>query len=216
MHRFDGAGIEPDPGAATVWPPDEDLLRRLRAGDNAGLTELLDRYRGFARGRARSYFLVGTDHEDLMQEAMIGLYKAVRDYDPSVDESFRTFAEVCITRQVVAAIRKSIRPRPAPRSPIPDSARATPSSIDEMPLSASIWGPVELVLLAERLQVLQRHVDEELRAVDAEVANVRLDPATSAEIAALLDRQVGLMDDAVLRVKRRLEGRLPAGSAGLR
>src|SRR5919107_408596 len=84
---------------------DEELVAAARAGDDRALAELLDKYRGFARSKAHSYFLVGADREDIIQEGMIGLYKAVRDFNPDLQTSFRAFAELCITRQVITALK---------------------------------------------------------------------------------------------------------------
>ena len=88
---------------------DDDLLREVRSGSDAALAELLHKYRAFARVKARSYFLVGADREDVVQEGMIGLFKAIRDFDPDREVSFRVFAELCITRQMITAIKTATR-----------------------------------------------------------------------------------------------------------
>lgn len=197
----------------TVWPPDDELVRRLRAGDEAALVELLDRYRGFARARARSYFLVGADREDLMQEAMIGLYKAVRDFNEDVGAPFRGFAEMCITRQILTAIKAATRQKHGPlNSYVSISAPTTGDETtvaDVLPTGASS-DPAELVISAERILALQRHFDEALSDLEIEVLRLYVDGKTYVEIAAMLDRQVKSVDNALQRIKRKLDGHLKA------
>ncbi len=197
----------------TVWPTDENLVRNLRGGEETALTELLDRHRGFARARARTYFLVGGDREDLVQEAMIGLYKAVRDFDESVGTPFCAFAEVCITRQVLTAIKAATRQKHGPLNayvPI-----ATPALDDESSVTGSLptgasSDPAELVISAERIRALQRHFDEALSDLEIEVLRLYVDGKTYLEIATMLDRQVKSVDNALQRIKRKLDSHLRA------
>ncbi len=222
MHRCTGAlgvyvqqlsGVPDDSllDPPTIWPSDAELVRRLRAGDEAALIELLDRYRGFARGRARSYFLVGADREDLMQEAMIGLYKAVRDFDEEVGAPFRGFAEMCITRQILSAIKAATRHKHGPLNTYVSTSAAAPGEettvADTLPTGASS-DPAELVISAERIQALQRHFDEALSDLEIEVLRLYVDGKTYVEIAAMLDRQVKSVDNALQRIKRKLDGHL--------
>src|SRR5438128_9766297 len=93
---------------------DDDLLERSRGGDSDSLHVLLERYRRFARSKARGYFLVGADSDDIEQEGMIGLYKAIRDFRPDRQASFRAFAELCITRQIITAIKTATRQKHQP------------------------------------------------------------------------------------------------------
>jgi len=198
-------------GAA--WLPDDELIRQLRAGDEAALIELLDRYRSLARGRARSYFLVGADREDLMQEAMIGLYKAVRDFNEDVGAPFRGFAEMCITRQILSAIKAATRQKHGPLNSyvpisVPNSGGQS-TVADLLPTGASS-DPAELVISAERIRALQRHFDEALSDLEIEVLRLYVDGKTYVEIAAMLDRQVKSVDNALQRIKRKLDGHLRA------
>src|SRR5437879_876299 len=93
---------------------DDELVLRARAGDDTALEQLLLRYKNFARVKARSYFLIGADKEDIVQEGMIGLYKAIRDFRPDKQSSFRAFAELCITRQIITAIKTATRQKHIP------------------------------------------------------------------------------------------------------
>lgn len=196
-----------------VWPPDDELVRRLRAGDEAALMELLDRYRGFARARARSYFLVGADREDLMQEAMIGLYKAVRDFNEDVGAPFRGFAEMCISRQILTAIKTATRQKHGPLNSYVSISVAAPGEqttvVELLPTGVSS-DPAELVISAERIRALQRHFDEALSDLEIEVLRLYVDGKTYVEIATMLDRQVKSVDNALQRIKRKLDGHLKA------
>ncbi|MDX6267296.1 MAG: polymerase sporulation-specific sigma factor, partial [Frankiales bacterium] len=93
---------------------DDELVLAARCGDDGALAELLTKYRAFARVKARSYFLVGADREDIVQEGMIGLYKAIRDFNPDMQSSFRAFAELCVTRQIITAIKTATRQKHGP------------------------------------------------------------------------------------------------------
>ena len=93
---------------------DEELVRLAQEGDNDALEYLLNKYKNFVRSKARSYFLIGADHEDIVQEGMIGLYKAIRDYRTDKQASFRAFAELCITRQIITAIKTATRQKHIP------------------------------------------------------------------------------------------------------
>lgn len=190
---------------------DEDLVRRARTGDDGALEELLGRYRGFARSRARVYFLAGADREDVLQEAMIGLHKAVRDYKPGLQTSFRSFAEVCVTRQVITAVKAATRFKHGPLNsyvsldrpmqPDDDGARVL---ADILPTGAS-GDPAELVISAERMRALQVHVDESLSDLEVEVLRLYVDGKSYQEIAGLLHRHVKSVDNALQRVKRKLD-----------
>src|SRR5436309_15590757 len=110
------AAAKAAPAAPRVPVPggDDELVAAARAGDDRALAALLEKYRGFARSKAHSYFLVGADREDIIQEGMIGLYKAIRDFNPDLQTSFRAFAELCITRQIITAIKTATRQKHGP------------------------------------------------------------------------------------------------------
>ncbi len=215
MQQLPEVASEPVADRPVVWPADEELVRRLRAGQDAALSELLDRYRGLARGRARSYFLVGADREDLMQEAMIGLYKAVRDFNEDVGVPFPSFAETCVTRQLLTAIKAASRKKHGPLNSYVSISSPVPAPGEdgvvaaELPAGASA-DPAELVISAERIQALQRHFDEALSDLEIEVLHLFVDGKTYVEIATMLDRQVKSVDNALQRIKRKLDSHLRA------
>jgi RNA polymerase sporulation-specific sigma factor len=195
---------------------DDRLVAAARAGDDSAITELLTKYRGFARAKARSYFLVGADHEDIVQEGMIGLYKAVRDFNPDMSSSFRAFAELCITRQIITAIKTATRQKHGPLNSYVSFSRPVAGDddgdrclADVLPMT-TVCDPVDLVISAERIRALQEHFDEVLSDLEAEVLRLYVDGKSYVEIAEVLDRHVKSIDNALQRIKRKLDGHLRA------
>ena len=190
---------------------DEELVLAARAGDDAALSALLTKYRAFARVKARSYFLVGADREDIVQEGMIGLYKAVRDFNGEMESSFRSFAELCVTRQIITAIKTATRQKHGPLNNYVSFSR--PVSVDDdgervladvLP-TVSVSDPADLVISAERIRALQEHFDEVLSELETEVLRLYVEGKSYQEIAELLQRHVKSIDNALQRIKRKLE-----------
>ena len=199
-----------------VEDDDDRLVAAARAGDERALNELLTKYRGYARAKARSYFLVGADHEDIVQEGMIGLYKAVRDFNPALASTFRAFAELCITRQIITAIKTATRQKHGPLNsyvsltrPVAGDEDGDRTLSDVLPTSA-VCDPADLVISAERIRALQEHFDEVLSDLEAEVLRLYVDGKSYVEIADVLDRHVKSIDNALQRIKRKLDGHLRA------
>jgi RNA polymerase sporulation-specific sigma factor len=197
-----------------VEDDDDRLVAAARAGNEHALNELLTKYRGYARAKARSYFLVGADHEDIVQEGMIGLYKAVRDFNPSLASSFRAFAELCITRQIITAIKTATRQKHGPLNsyvsltrPVAGDEEGDRTLSDVLPTNA-VCDPADLVISAERIRALQEHFDEVLSDLEAEVLRLYVDGKSYVEIADVLDRHVKSIDNALQRIKRKLDGHL--------
>ncbi len=200
-------------------PSDEELVARARAGDEEALRLLLTTYRSFARVKARTYFLAGADREDVVQEGMIGLYKAVRDYDPARQASFRSFAELCVTRQVLTAVKGATRHKHGPLNDYVSFSRPVGGDDDgERVLADVLTGtgasdPADLVISADRVRALQAHVDEVLSDLETEVLRMWVDGKSYQEIAEVLQRQVKSIDNALQRIKRKLEAHLAARRA---
>jgi RNA polymerase sporulation-specific sigma factor len=195
---------------------DEDLVAAARAGDDRALATLLDKYRGFARSKAHSYFLVGADREDIIQEGMIGLYKAVRDFNPALQTSFRAFAELCITRQVITAIKTATRQKHGPLNNYVSFSRPVMTDdegercLGDMLPVLTVSDPADLVISAERIRALQEHFDSVLSDLEAEVLRLYVDGKSYQEIAEVLKRHVKSIDNALQRIKRKLDGHLRA------
>lgn len=193
---------------------DEVLVDRVRGGDQRAAEELLQRYRGFARARVRNYFLVGGDRDDVAQEAMIGLFKAIRDFEPGAGASFRSFAELCITRQVLSAIRGATRQKHGPlntavsldRPCTPGSAR----TVAEVLPADDGEDPLRLLVAIDDQRRLRAALADVLSGLEAEVLTLYLDGCSYDEIATRVGRHAKAVDNALQRVKRKLEDRVAA------
>ena len=153
---------------------DEEIALLARDGDDAAQEFLLNKYKNFVRSKARSYFLIGADHEDIVQEGMIGLYKAIRDYQPERLSSFRAFAELCITRQIITAIKTATRQKHIPLNsyvslnrPIYDeeSDRTLMDVLSEVQMA----GPEELLISQEDYSSVENRISEVLSDLEMEV-----------------------------------------------
>ena len=193
---------------------DDELVAAVRRGDDAALAGLLTKYRSFARVKARSYFLVGADREDIVQEGMIGLYKAIRDFNPDLQCSFRAFAELCVTRQIITAIKTATRQKHGPLNNYVSFSRPVGSDDDgervlgDLLPTVAISDPADLVISAERIRALQTHFDEVLSDLETEVLRLYVEGKSYQEIAERLQRHVKSIDNALQRIKRKLEGHL--------
>jgi RNA polymerase sporulation-specific sigma factor len=199
---------------------DDELVLAARCGDDGALAELLTKYRAFARVKARSYFLVGADREDIVQEGMIGLYKAIRDFNPDMQSSFRAFAELCVTRQIITAIKTATRQKHGPLNNYVSFSRPVGSDgygdgdgervLGDVIPTVAISDPADLVISAERIRALQAHFDEVLSDLETEVLRLYVEGKSYQEIAERLQRHVKSIDNALQRIKRKLEGHLEA------
>jgi RNA polymerase sporulation-specific sigma factor len=192
-----------------VGVTDERLVLDARDGDEKALLELLERYRGFARAKARSYFLVGGDREDIIQEGMIGLYKAVRDYADGHGASFRSFAELCITRQILTAIKTATRQKHTPLNSYVSFDRPHDEDPDRTigeSLAVEVTAdPLERLVEDDDLRSLQATFDEVLSGLETEVLQLYVEGRSYQEIAERLGRHVKSIDNALQRIKRKLE-----------
>jgi len=195
---------------------DEELIRYAKAGDDKALEFLINKYKKFVRAKARTYFLIGADREDIIQEGMIGLYKAIRDFKGDKLSSFRAFAELCITRQIITAIKTATRQKHIPlnsyislNKPIFDeeSDRTLLDVINEERVS----DPEELMINREEFAGIELKMGEILSDLEWEVLSKYLQGRSYQEIAQELHRHVKSIDNALQRVKRKLEKCLEEG-----
>lgn len=207
----------------TLGCTDEELVVRVRDGDELAIEALLDRYRHYARAKSRSYFLAGADKEDIVQEGMIGLYKAIRDFDPEHDTAFRAFAELCITRQIITAIKTATRQKHIPLNSYVSLNKATSSdgdterSLSDSLVTAHVTDPAELVISAEEVAMIKTAMGRTLSGFETEVLELYMDGKSYQQIADLMGRHVKSVDNALQRIKRKLEQHiLKRGSQQLR
>lgn len=201
-----------DPFAAFVDLTDEQVVNMAQAQhDSLAQEYLLIKYRGFVRGKARSYFLIGAEREDIIQEGMIGLYKAIRDFRSDKQSSFRAFAELCVTRQIITAIKTATRQKHIPlnsyvslNKPIyeDDSDRTL---LDVFAGTAKQTNPEEMIIRQEELADIQDKMYKILSDLEWEVFMSYLDGKSYQETAAELHRHIKSIDNALQRVKRKVE-----------
>ncbi len=189
---------------------DEEVVALCRQGNTVAEEYLLNKYKNFVRSKARSYFLIGADHEDIVQEGMIGLYKAIRDFKEEKQASFRAFAELCITRQIITAIKTATRQKHIPlnsyvslNKPIYDEE--SDRTLLDVITEGRATNPEELIISQEDLRSIHHKIDEVLSGLEQEVLRAYLDGKSYQEIADALGRHVKSIDNALQRVKRKLE-----------
>ena len=188
---------------------DEEIVALAQEGDGAALEYLLNKYKNFVRTKARSYFLIGADHEDIVQEGMIGLYKAIRDFKPEKLTSFRAFAELCVTRQIITAIKTATRQKHIPlnsyvslNKPIYDeeSDRTLLDVISEDVPS----DPEAMLIDREDLSFIEGRIGEMLSDLEKQVLALYMEGKSYVEISAAMGRHVKSVDNALQRIKRKL------------
>ena len=189
---------------------DEEIVHLAKNGDVRAQEYLINKYKNFVRAKARSYFLIGADREDIIQEGMIGLYKAIRDFRQDKLSSFRAFAELCITRQIITAIKTATRQKHIPlnsyvslNKPIYDEE--SDRTLLDILSGAKVSDPEELVISREELLSIESKIGEVLSGLEWEVLRSYLDGKSYQEIACDLDRHAKSIDNALQRVKRKLE-----------
>ena len=189
---------------------DEAIVEAAKDGDIDALEYLIRKYKNFVRAKARSYFLIGADREDIIQEGMIGLYKAIRDYRSDKLASFRVFAELCITRQIITAIKTATRQKHIPlnsyislNKPIYDEE--SDRTLLDVISGHKITDPEELVISREELIHIEEKIGEILSGLEWDVLTLYLQGRSYQEIAYDLGRHVKSIDNALQRVKRKLE-----------
>lgn len=191
---------------------DEALVRLAQTGEEAAQEFLLDKYKSLVRARSRAYFLIGADSEDIIQEGMIGLYKAVRDYQEERNASFRSFAELCINRQMITAIKAATRQKHQPlnsyvslNKPVYE-AESEQTYLDFLQsTSSALLNPETLFIGQENKNILEDQMMKSLSTFETRVLVLYLQGRSYFEIAHLLDKPEKSVDNALQRVKKKLE-----------
>ena len=203
--------MQNDPNDAFANMTDEEIVLESQQHDNVLAQEyLLHKYRNFVRAKARSYFLIGAEREDIIQEGMIGLYKAIRDFRADKQASFRAFAELCVTRQIITAIKTATRQKHIPlnsyvslNKPIyeEDSDRTLLDVIS----GVKVANPEDMIISREEFSDIESKMNDILSDLEWKVLMSYLDGKSYQEIAAELGRHIKSIDNALQRVKRKLE-----------
>lgn len=192
---------------------DEELIvEKARKGDLKAQEIIIRRYKNFVRSKARSYFLIGADREDIVQEGMIGLFKAMRDYQPDKMSSFRSFAELCIKRQIITAIKTATRQKHIPlnsyvslNKPIYDEDTGDRTLYEVMNTNSKELNPESLIIKREELSQMEEKMGEVLSDLEWKVLNAYLEGKSYHEISVEMNKHVKSVDNALQRVKKKME-----------
>ena len=184
---------------------DEELIQRLRAGETGIADYLIEKYKYLVRRKARAMFLIGGDTDDLIQEGMIGLFKAVRDYHPGKEASFVTFAQMCIDRQIYSAVQSSNR-----QKHMPLNTYISLSQEDEESPLAQAWveTPEEIIIDRENTRALEDEIKSALSPMENTVLNYYLKGKSYADIGMLMDKNPKSVDNALRRIRTKIRNYL--------
>ncbi len=189
---------------------DEEVIGVIRQGDSLAQEYILDKYKALVKSKSRAYFLIGADKEDIIQEGMIGLYKAIRDYQPGKHASFRVFAELCVNRQIITAIKAATRQKHIPLNSYvslnktafhEDSDQTYLDLLQEMDLT----NPETVLIGQEDKNFIENHMDQVLSEFESKVLGFYLQGKTYFEISKMIGKPEKSIDNALQRVKKKIE-----------
>ncbi|NMB97653.1 MAG: RNA polymerase sporulation sigma factor SigH [Clostridiaceae bacterium] len=190
---------------------DEKIVMSAKAGNEKALNYIINKYKNYVRAKTKTYFLIGADKEDIFQEGMIGLYKAIRDYREDKLTSFKAFAEVCITRQIITAVKTATRQKHIPlnsyislNKPLYEED-AERTLIDIIGNTDTISDPEEMMITREEIAVMEGKLNKVLSKLELNVLSLYLEGKSYQEVADEMNRHVKSIDNALQRVKRKLE-----------
>lgn len=192
---------------------DEEIIRKIRAGQKEGTDYLLEKYKNLVRKKARALYLIGGDNDDLIQEGMIGLYKAIRDFDEKKETGFPIFAGICIDRQLYNAVKGANRLKNSPLNTyisldLPVENRGNEengaSTLGEMLEWMGISNPEDIVIDRERVVKIEEYIKKNLSQFEQKVVNLYIDGLNYQQIAKELDKSPKSIDNALQRIKKKL------------
>ena len=189
---------------------DEELIQ-LQNDSNTNTTDyLLEKYRNFVRAKARTYFLIGADREDVIQEGMIGLYKAIRDYKPESGSSFRTFADLCITRQIITAIKTATRQKHLPLNSYislnkPAYEDESENTFIDTFIEKHHPDPEEIMINKEKFRIFEENLVSSLSKYERVVLKLYMRGLSYTQIAEELQKPEKSIDNALQRIKKKIE-----------
>ena len=189
---------------------DEQLVWQSQNGDHLAEAQLLDKYKPLVKAKSRAYFLIGADSEDIIQEGMIGLYKAIRDYDKEKNASFRSFAELCINRQMITAIKAATRQEHQPLNSYvslnkPVFENDSEETYLDLLREGELLNPEALLIGQENKNFLENQMIKNLSSFESRVLTLYLQGRSYFEIANMLNKPEKSIDNALQRVKKKLE-----------
>lgn len=188
---------------------DNELVLLANDGDDLAMEALIARYKNFVRAKTRSYFLIGADRDDIIQEGMLGLFKAIRDFDGDKNNSFRTFAELCVTRQIITAVKTATRLKHTPLNNYvsfnkPVYEDDTEKTLLEILNNRLELDPEEIIINKEKLAETEEKIKNSLSKFENIVLNLYLSGKNYQEIAILLEKPAKSIDNALQRIKKKI------------
>ncbi len=189
---------------------EENIINEAQNGNGDAVEYILNKYRNFVRTKSRTYFLIGADREDIIQEGMIGLYKAIRDYRADSGTNFRTFADLCITRQIITAIKTATRQKHIPLNSYISLNKPIYDDENENALLDSLTekhrlDPEEIMISRERYVIIEKKIMDTLSNYESDVLKQYLDGKSYVDIAATLNKSEKSIDNALQRIKKKIE-----------
>ena len=188
---------------------DAEIVKLANDGDILAMEYIIEKYKGYVRTKTRTYFLIGADRDDLIQEGMIGLFKAIRDFNPDKQVQFKAFAELCITRQIITAIKTATRQKHSPLNTYVSLNKPVYEDENERTLVELIKtkinsNPEEIVIDRENLGITEQKIKSVLSKFELEVLELFLDGKSYIEIATHLEKTPKSIDNAIQRIKRKI------------
>ncbi len=191
---------------------DEEIIETVREGEASGIDELFERYKDVVRSIASTMYLIGGENDDLIQEGMIGLFKAVQEYDPGRDASFGTFARLCITRQIYSAVKASSRKKHIPLNTYvslyeenkDDDESGRSVEVQDMLRAGNATDPEQVVLSNEKSEEIERAIEQELSPLEKNVLELYITGMSYSDIADVLGKNEKAMDNAIQRIRGKL------------
>ncbi len=188
---------------------DSELMEKIKSGDMLAQESLIDRYKKVVRIKARGYYILGGDTEDIIQEGMIGLYKAIRDFDIQKQVNFYSFAVLCITRQIHTAIKSANRQKHIPLNSSLSLDRTVFEENDDFTYletlaNSEVSNPENLVISNENKNSLERKISDSLSSLEKNVLSLYLRGKSYAEIANIIGKDEKSIDNALQRIKKKI------------
>lgn len=195
---------------------EKEVLALAKSGDSNATEYLLNKYKNFVKAKSKTYFLIGAEKSDIVQEGMIGLYKAIKDYDPEGGSGFRSFADLCITRQIITAIKSATRQKHMPLNSYISLNKSTDdegeNALLESILETHHPDPEEIMLSRERLVIIEKQLRDCLSKYETEVLKGYISGKSYTEISKDLKKTEKSIDNALQRIKKKLEKvKMPGG-----
>ncbi len=190
---------------------DEELVEHIRQKNDLAIDFLMNKYKLLVEKKAKTYFLMGASKEDIIQEGMIGLFKAIRDYNPNKEASFFSFADLCITRQMITAVKAATRQKHMPlntyvslNKPSYQDDEDRPELMDSVS-NEKISNPEELLIGRENLHIIEHELAKKLSNFEKEVLQLYIDGTSYTEVAAIMNKPIKSIDNALQRIKKKVE-----------